>query len=114
MGTVPPWVTWVKDGQPVAGGDGLLLTEQGRRLHIPRAELAHAGHYTCLVSSAEGQEQREFDVVVHGKEVERGWWLGVGAGRMKRVVMWSNLMWSKCWTIQHAAGLRVSRVMLQE
>ncbi|XP_039576204.1 hemicentin-2 [Passer montanus] len=64
-GTAPPWVTWVKDGQPVAAGDGLLLTEQGRRLHIPRAEVAHAGHYTCLAASTEGQEQREFDVVVH-------------------------------------------------
>ncbi|XP_062361457.1 hemicentin-2 [Cinclus cinclus] len=65
MGTPAPWVTWVKDGQPVAAGDGLLLTEQGRRLHIPRAEVAHAGHYTCLVTNGEGQEQREFDVVVH-------------------------------------------------
>ncbi|XP_041262809.1 hemicentin-2 isoform X2 [Onychostruthus taczanowskii] len=64
-GTAPPWVKWVKDGQPVAAGDGLLLTEQGRRLHIPRAEVAHAGHYTCLAASTEGQEQREFDVVVH-------------------------------------------------
>ncbi|RMB93417.1 hypothetical protein DUI87_30112 [Hirundo rustica rustica] len=58
-------VTWVKDGQPVAGGDGLLLTEQGRRLHIPRAEVTHTGHYTCLVANTEGQQQREFDVVVH-------------------------------------------------
>ncbi|XP_071310090.1 hemicentin-2 isoform X1 [Agelaius tricolor] len=65
MGTAAPWVTWVKDGQPVAAGDGLLLTEQGRRLHIPRAEVAHAGHYTCLAANPEGQEQREFEVVVH-------------------------------------------------
>ncbi|XP_056361302.1 LOW QUALITY PROTEIN: hemicentin-2 [Oenanthe melanoleuca] len=65
VGTAAPWVTWLKDGQPLAAGDGLLLTEQGRRLHIPRAEVAHAGHYTCLVTSTEGQEQREFDVVVH-------------------------------------------------
>uniref|UniRef100_A0A8C3ULL5 Ig-like domain-containing protein n=1 Tax=Catharus ustulatus TaxID=91951 RepID=A0A8C3ULL5_CATUS len=50
-GTPAPWVTWLKDGQPVAAGDRLLLTEQGRRLHIPRAEVAHAGHYTCLVTS---------------------------------------------------------------
>ncbi|XP_029816435.1 hemicentin-2 [Manacus vitellinus] len=65
MGMPTPSVTWVKDGQPVAGGDGLLLTEQGRRLHIPRAEVTHTGRYTCLVANAEGQEQREFDVVVH-------------------------------------------------
>ncbi|KAM9271186.1 hemicentin-2 [Morus bassanus] len=64
-GTPLPTVTWMKDGQPVASGDGLLLTEQGRRLHIPRAEVAHAGRYTCLAANAAGQERREFDVVVH-------------------------------------------------
>nr|XP_010300774.1 PREDICTED: hemicentin-2 [Balearica regulorum gibbericeps] len=65
LGTPLPTVTWVKDGQPVAGGDGLLLTEQGRRLRIPKAEVAHAGRYACLVSNAAGQERREFDVTVH-------------------------------------------------
>ncbi|XP_026716212.1 hemicentin-2 [Athene cunicularia] len=65
VGTPPPMVTWVKDGQPVAGGDGLLITEQGRQLRIPKAEVAHAGRYTCLVANAVGQEQREFDVAVH-------------------------------------------------
>lgn len=73
VGTPPPTVTWVKDGQPVASKDGLLLTQQGRRLRIPKAEVAHAGRYTCLVTNAVGQEQREFDVVVHGKDVGWGW-----------------------------------------
>ncbi|XP_065551612.1 hemicentin-2 [Lathamus discolor] len=65
MGTPTPTVTWVKDGQPVAGGAGLLLTEQGKRLRIRKAEVAHAGRYTCLVANTVGQEQREFDVAVH-------------------------------------------------
>ncbi|XP_054704630.1 hemicentin-2 isoform X1 [Grus americana] len=65
VGTPLPMVTWVKDWQPVTSGDGLLLTEQGRRLHIPKAEVAHAGRYACLVSNAAGQERREFDVTVH-------------------------------------------------
>ncbi|KAM9594340.1 hemicentin-2 isoform 4-T4 [Morphnus guianensis] len=65
VGTPPPAVTWVKDGQPVAGRDGILLTEQGKRLRIPKAEVAHAGRYICLVANAVGQEQREFDVAVH-------------------------------------------------
>ncbi|KAM7087896.1 LOW QUALITY PROTEIN: hemicentin-2 [Ciconia maguari] len=65
VGTPPLTVTWVKDGQPVAGGDGLLLTEQGKQLRIPKAEVAHAGRYACLVASVAGQEQREFDVAVH-------------------------------------------------
>lgn len=74
-GMPPPTVTWVKDGQPVAGGDGIVLLEQGRRLCIPKADLAHTGRYTCLVANAVGQEQREFDVTVHGKGMGRGWWL---------------------------------------
>ncbi|XP_049688139.1 hemicentin-2 [Accipiter gentilis] len=65
LGTPPPTVTWVKDGQPVAGRDGILLMEQGKRLRIPKAEVAHAGRYICLVANAVGQDQREFDVVVH-------------------------------------------------
>ncbi|XP_065504896.1 hemicentin-2 isoform X1 [Caloenas nicobarica] len=65
VGTPPPTVTWVKDGQPVASKDGLLLMEQGRRLRIPKAEVAHAGRYTCLVTNTVGQDQKEFDVVVH-------------------------------------------------
>ncbi|NXP11725.1 HMCN2 protein, partial [Thinocorus orbignyianus] len=58
-------VMWVKDGQPVASGDGILLAHQGRQLRIPKAEVAHAGRYACLVANAAGQEWREFDVAVH-------------------------------------------------
>ncbi|XP_061867610.1 hemicentin-2 [Colius striatus] len=64
-GMPQPTVMWVKDGQPVAGGAGVVLTERGRRLRISQAEVAHAGHYTCLVATATGQQQREFDVAVH-------------------------------------------------
>ncbi|KAM9370790.1 LOW QUALITY PROTEIN: hemicentin-2 [Phaethornis superciliosus] len=64
-GTPPLTVTWMKDGQPVASRDGLLLTEQGRRLRVPKVEVTHAGRYVCLVTNPGGQEQREFDVVVH-------------------------------------------------
>ncbi|XP_062447296.1 hemicentin-2 [Rhea pennata] len=65
VGTPPPTVTWVKDGQPVVKGDGLLLTDQGRRLRILKAEVTHSGRYTCLATNAVGQEEREFDVAVH-------------------------------------------------
>ncbi|XP_010226739.1 PREDICTED: hemicentin-2-like, partial [Tinamus guttatus] len=64
VGTPPPTVTWVKDGQPVANRDGLLLTKQGKRLRIPKAEVTHAGRYTCLAMNAVGQDEREFDVAV--------------------------------------------------
>lgn len=75
-GAPVPAVRWVKDGQPVAGGQGLLLLERGRRLRIPAAELAHAGRYTCLVADL---VEQEFEVVVHGKGV--GWGCrGAGLG----------------------------------
>ncbi|XP_069729285.1 hemicentin-2 [Phaenicophaeus curvirostris] len=64
-GTPPPTVMWMKDGQPVAGGNGLQVLQQGRRLRILEAEVAHTGRYACLVENVAGQEQREFDVVVH-------------------------------------------------
>ncbi|KAI6075993.1 Hemicentin-2 [Aix galericulata] len=64
-GRPAPTVTWLKDGQPVAPGDGLLLSEQGWRLRIARAALVHAGRYVCLAANAAGQERREFHVVVH-------------------------------------------------
>lgn len=84
VGMPLPTVTWVKDGQPVAGGNGILLTEQGRQLRIPKAEVAHAGRYACLVANAAGQERREFDISVHGRGVGQGWQLaGMDAGRLR-------------------------------
>ncbi|KAM9176553.1 hemicentin-2 [Mergus octosetaceus] len=64
-GRPAPTVTWLKDGQPVTPGDGLLLSEQGWRLRIAQAALVHAGRYVCLAANAAGQERREFDVAVH-------------------------------------------------
>ncbi|XP_068513036.1 hemicentin-2 isoform X2 [Anas acuta] len=64
-GRPAPTVTWLKDGQPVALGDGLSLSEQGWRLRIAQAAPVHAGRYVCLAANAAGQERREFDVVVH-------------------------------------------------
>ncbi|XP_054030144.1 hemicentin-2 [Dryobates pubescens] len=61
-GAALPTVTWVKDGQPVAGGDGILLLDRGRQLRIPAAEVAHGGRYSCLGAEV---VQQEFDVMVH-------------------------------------------------
>ncbi|NXL95018.1 HMCN2 protein, partial [Alectura lathami] len=58
-------VMWVKDGQPVGSGAGLLLAERGQWLRIVDAAVSHAGRYACLVTSAAGQELREFEVAVN-------------------------------------------------
>ncbi|XP_025060802.1 hemicentin-2 [Alligator sinensis] len=64
-GTPPPTVTWVKDGQPVVNGEGLLLQDRGWTLHIQEAQVSHAGRYTCLAENAMGQAEREFDLAVY-------------------------------------------------
>ncbi|XP_068012089.1 LOW QUALITY PROTEIN: hemicentin-2 [Melanerpes formicivorus] len=61
-GAAVPMVRWLKDGQPVAAGDGILLLDHGRRLRIPAAEVAHGGRYSCLGAEV---VQQEFDVMVH-------------------------------------------------
>ncbi|XP_067398294.1 hemicentin-2 [Emydura macquarii macquarii] len=72
-GTPLPTVTWLKDGQPVANGEALLLKDQGRKLHIQRAQVTHAGRYTCLAANAVGQVEWKFDLAVHvPPEVVRG------------------------------------------
>lgn len=67
-GSPQPTVTWMKDGQPVVNGEALLLKDQGWKLHIQRAQVTHAGRYTCLAANAVGQVERTFDLAVHGKD----------------------------------------------
>ncbi|XP_023961842.2 hemicentin-2 isoform X1 [Chrysemys picta bellii] len=64
-GSPQPTVTWMKDGQPVVNGEALLLRDQGWKLHIQRAQVTHAGRYTCLAANAVGQVERTFDLAVH-------------------------------------------------
>ncbi|EMP34679.1 Hemicentin-2 [Chelonia mydas] len=64
-GSPQPTVTWMKDGQPVVNGEALLLKDQGWKLHIQRAQVTHAGRYTCLAANAVGQVERTFDLAVH-------------------------------------------------
>ncbi|KFP19290.1 Hemicentin-2, partial [Egretta garzetta] len=69
-----PTLSWWKDGLPRIQGSSkaprkVSVIKAGEtvleRLRIPKAEVAHAGRYTCLVANTAGQEQREFDVAVH-------------------------------------------------
>ncbi|XP_064420214.1 hemicentin-2 [Latimeria chalumnae] len=64
-GSPEPAVTWVKDGRSVANGQGILVQNDGRTLHIQGAQLAHMGQYTCLVTNVAGQADRKFDLSVH-------------------------------------------------
>ncbi|XP_072739185.1 hemicentin-2-like [Ciconia boyciana] len=60
-GTPAPVLLWLKDGNPVpsvvAGGPQIL--SGGRVLSLPTARLQDSGTYTCIASSAVGEDSRE-------------------------------------------------------
>ncbi|XP_036769471.2 hemicentin-2 isoform X1 [Manis pentadactyla] len=63
-GKPPPGVTWERDGQPVGPQPGLRLKDQGRKLHVERAQAAHAGHYSCVAENVAGRAERRFALSV--------------------------------------------------
>ncbi|XP_066112042.1 hemicentin-2 isoform X1 [Saccopteryx bilineata] len=63
-GSPPPRVTWERDGQPVGTEPGLWLQNQGQRLHVERAQAAHAGRYSCVAENVAGRAERRFALSV--------------------------------------------------
>nr|XP_051696750.1 hemicentin-2 isoform X2 [Oryctolagus cuniculus] len=63
-GKPPPTVTWERAGQPVGAEPGLQLRNQGQSLHVARAQVAHAGHYTCVAENTAGRAERRFTLSV--------------------------------------------------
>ncbi|XP_032334547.1 hemicentin-2 isoform X3 [Camelus ferus] len=63
-GKPPPRVTWERAGQPVGAEPGLRLQDQGQRLHMERAQAAHAGHYSCVAENVAGRAERRFALSV--------------------------------------------------
>ncbi|KAM6184061.1 hemicentin-2 [Erethizon dorsatum] len=59
-----PNVTWFKDGRPLAGGDAHHISPDGAHLWVPRANLSHAGHYSCIASNAVGEKTKLFQLSV--------------------------------------------------
>ncbi|CAM9592142.1 unnamed protein product [Lampetra fluviatilis] len=63
-GTPEPRITWLKDGRPLKEGEGARASADGRRLTVPRAQVADTGRYACVASNEAGDDRREFDVTV--------------------------------------------------
>lgn len=67
-GKPPPRVMWERDGQPVGPQPGLQLKDQGRKLHVERAQAAHAGLYSCVAENVAGRAERRFALSVLGED----------------------------------------------
>lgn len=58
---------WLKDGHPLDGQDGVVVSEDGGTLLVTRVGLGHEGLYVCQGSSWAGLAQAEVQVSVHGE-----------------------------------------------
>lgn len=58
---------WLKDGHPLDGQEGVVLSEDGGTLLVTRVGLGHQGLYICQGSNWAGLAQAEVQVSVHGE-----------------------------------------------
>ncbi|XFG08582.1 hypothetical protein AB1E19_012206 [Capra hircus] len=59
-----PSITWLKDGWPVNLSSSLRILSGGRILRLIRTRTEDAGHYTCVVRNAAGEERKIFRLSV--------------------------------------------------
>ncbi|KAJ1074876.1 hypothetical protein K5549_020565, partial [Capra hircus] len=59
-----PSITWLKDGWPVNLSSSLRILSGGRILRLTRTRTEDAGHYTCVVRNAAGEERKIFRLSV--------------------------------------------------
>ncbi|NXE71877.1 HMCN2 protein, partial [Calcarius ornatus] len=64
-GIPPAQIQWLKDGHPLAGQDGVLVSQDGGTLLLTRVGLGHQGLYICQGSTWAGLAQAEVQVSVH-------------------------------------------------
>ncbi|XP_061624718.1 hemicentin-1 isoform X2 [Phyllopteryx taeniolatus] len=55
-GVPPPTLSWLKDGRPLGGSNG--IRDDGHILSIGKIQVEDAGLYTCLASSPAGEDGR--------------------------------------------------------
>ncbi|XP_077013357.1 hemicentin-1 isoform X4 [Tamandua tetradactyla] len=65
IGSPPPTIMWLKDGQPVDERDGFKILLNGRKLVIDHAQVSDTGLYRCIATNTAGDHKKEFEVTVH-------------------------------------------------
>ncbi|XP_069093155.1 hemicentin-2 isoform X1 [Pleurodeles waltl] len=63
-GNPKPKVTWLRDGQPLAGGDGYQVSTDGSVLQMYMVTASSSGHYSCVVSNPLAERRRDFMLTV--------------------------------------------------
>ena len=68
-GVPAPEVTWFRDRQALDNqtDDGIVVLDDGWRLHIPSAGVSHASRYSCRAENVAGISEKHFDLNVLGK-----------------------------------------------
>ncbi|XP_012372192.1 hemicentin-2 [Octodon degus] len=64
-GVPPPEVSWFKGHQPISAQTGVMVSADGRSLHIERARLSDAGSYRCVASNVAGSTELQYGLRVH-------------------------------------------------
>ncbi|KAM4642152.1 hemicentin-1 [Discoglossus pictus] len=59
-----PILTWLREGVPVTNGIGYQILNNGRYLHLDKAQVANTGHYMCVAVNVAGQADRKYDLKV--------------------------------------------------
>ncbi|XP_060245885.1 hemicentin-2 [Meriones unguiculatus] len=64
-GVPPPDVSWFKGHQPISTQRGVVVSADGRVLHIERAQLSNAGSYHCVATNVAGSAGLQYGLQVN-------------------------------------------------
>lgn len=62
-----PDVSWFKGHQPISTQRGMIVSANGRVLHIERAKLSDAGSYRCVATNVAGSAGLQYGLRVNGE-----------------------------------------------
>lgn len=62
-----PDVSWFKGRQPISTQRRVIVSADGRVLHIERAQLSDAGSYRCVATNVVGSAGLKYGLQVNGE-----------------------------------------------